>query len=167
MSETQSDAAPSAELHLELEKGYRFRVDMGEHFEPLMMDEPEPLGEASGPNASRVLGAAVGNCLSASLLYCLRRARIDVDRLHTDVEVYPVRNERGRLRIGSIRVRLHPELADVDGGRYDRCLSLFEDFCVVTDSVRHGIEVDVAVEPALPAGDAPRREVTPPAGDAG
>jgi len=28
-----------------------------------------------------------------------------------------------------------------------RCLELFEDFCVVTQSVRAGIAVDVAVEP--------------------
>jgi hypothetical protein len=28
-----------------------------------------------------------------------------------------------------------------------RCLELFEEFCVVTQSVRAGIEVDVVVEP--------------------
>lgn len=28
-----------------------------------------------------------------------------------------------------------------------RCLELFEGFCVVTQSVRRGIDVDVAVEP--------------------
>jgi hypothetical protein len=31
-----------------------------------------------------------------------------------------------------------------------RCLELFESFCTVTQSVRHGIEVTVAVEPRSP-----------------
>jgi hypothetical protein len=30
---------------------------------------------------------------------------------------------------------------------YDRCPELFEDFCVVTQSVRSGMNVEVAVEP--------------------
>ena len=38
------------------------------------MDEPEPMGENSGPNAGKVLAAAIGNCLTASLLFCLQKA---------------------------------------------------------------------------------------------
>ncbi|SRR5579875_15479 len=134
-------------VRLDLETGYRFRVDLGPEFPPLMMDEPQPLGAGSGPNASRVLGAAVGNCLSASLLYCLRRARIEVDGLHSEVQVVPERNSEGRLRIGSIRVQLHPTLQPGNEGRFARCLDLFENFCVVTESVRSGITVEVSVEP--------------------
>lgn len=148
MTESQSAATTteSAIVRLELEEGYRFHVDLGEEFAALEMDEPPPLGASSGPNASRVLGAAVGNCLSASLLYCLRRAHIDVKGLTTTVEVVPVRNEQGRLRIGQIRVELHPDVSQAAGGsRLERCLGLFEDFCVVTESVRNGIIVDAAV----------------------
>jgi organic hydroperoxide reductase OsmC/OhrA len=92
-----------------------------------------------------VLSAAVGNCLSESLLYCLRRARIEVTALRAEVEVTPTRNDRGRLRIGAIRVTLVPEVAPGAEGRYARCLELFEDFCVVTESVRGGIDVTVDV----------------------
>lgn len=141
----------TAVVHLELTGGYRFVVDMGDGRGSLVMDEPPPVGEGSGPNASAVLGAAVGNCLSASLLYCLRRAHLEVDSLEADVEVTPARDERGRLRISSIQVRLHPVVADGAGGRMERCLELFEDFCVVTESVRHGIPVDVRVDPAMPS----------------
>ena len=144
------ERAPTT-VRLELEEGYRFSVDLGEAFEPIHMDEPPPIGDGSGPSPAAVLGAAVGNCLSASLLYCLRRAHLDVEGLAADVQVTPARDERGRLRIGSIAVRLQPVLPPGSDGRMARCLELFEDFCVVTASVRGGIDVDVAVDP-VPAG---------------
>jgi organic hydroperoxide reductase OsmC/OhrA len=132
---------------LSLETGYRFRADFGEGMEPLHLDEPPPLGEASGPNASAVLAAAVGNCLSASLLFCLQRAHLEVEDLHAEVEVTSVRNPEGRLRIGSIDVVLRPTLEAESEKRFGRCVELFEDYCVVTASVRQGIDVSVRVEP--------------------
>jgi uncharacterized OsmC-like protein len=133
---------------LDLQDGYRFLVDFAQEGVPaLLMDEPEPLGDGAGPNAARVLAAAVGNCLSASALYCLRRARIDVQGLHCTVSGSLQRNEAGRMRLGGIRVLIEPVVAASEQPRMERCLELFEDFCVVTQSVRAGIDVDVAVEP--------------------
>jgi hypothetical protein len=70
-----------------------------------------------------------------------------------------VRNARGRLRIGSLHVTLAPEVAAAQRERMGRCLELFEDFCIVTESVRQGIPVTVvlASDPAdatAPAVDA-------------
>jgi uncharacterized OsmC-like protein len=135
-------------LTMELLDGYRFLVDFDQPgVAPMLIDEPEPLGDGDGPNAARVLAAAVGNCLSASALFCLRRARIDVHGMHTSVSASLARNDSGRLRLGGIRVRIVPVVDAAEQGRMRRCLELFEDFCVVTQSVRNGIEVDVAVEP--------------------
>jgi organic hydroperoxide reductase OsmC/OhrA len=116
---------------------------------PMLIDETAPLGWEEGPNPARLLGAAVGGCLGASLLFCLRKAHIEVADLRTTVEGTLVRNTRGRLRIGSLQVRLHPTVPEADRERMARCLGLFEDFCVVTESVRHGIDVGVDVEPTL------------------
>lgn len=111
------------------------------------MDEPPPLGEDHGPNAARLLAAAVGNCLSASALFCLRKARINVKGMRTTVQASLTRNDQRRLRIGGIQVKLQPEVHPEDKDRIGRCLELFEDFCVVTQSVRRGIDVKVEVEP--------------------
>jgi uncharacterized OsmC-like protein len=139
-----------------LQDGYRFLVDFQQEGVPsLLLDEPAPLGEGRGPNAARVLAAAVGNCLSASALFCLRKARVDVRGMRTSVQASLVRTERGRLRVGAIRVRIHPEIAVADLDRVGRCLALFEDYCVVTQSVRDGVEVAVEVEPAGADGAAP------------
>jgi organic hydroperoxide reductase OsmC/OhrA len=134
--------------------GYRFEVDFGdEGGTTLQMDEPEPIGDASGPNAARVLAGAIGNCLSASLLFCLEKSRIDVVDVHTTVTGTLVRNDRGRLRLGSLRVRLEPKVTTVAPPRLARCLEIFEDFCIVTQSVRDGLDVavDVAVDAPVEA----------------
>ena len=59
-----------------------------------------------------------------------------------------VRNERGRLRMGGLSVTLEPKVAPEDVSRMQRCLDIFEDFCVITQSVRQGLPVDVSVTPA-------------------
>jgi hypothetical protein len=76
----------------------------------------------------------------------LNRAHVPVGALTSEVEVELVRNEAKRLRIGRIDVTLHPEVSEarVD---FDKCLGDFEDFCVVTQSVRDGLDVRVKVEP--------------------
>lgn len=144
-----TDDTERAHLHLELQEGYRFSVDMGKGMARLVMDEPEPLGQGAGPNPSAVLGAAVADCLSASLLFCLRRAHIDVTGMTTDVEVVPVRNEAGRLRIGTVAVHVRPVLSAQGAARASRCHEIFEDYCVVTESVRAGIDVEVTVDPVV------------------
>lgn len=136
------------EVSLELQGGYRFLVDFHQDgVPPLLVDEPPPLGEGVGPGASRVLLAAIANCLSASALYCLRKARIEVQSMHTEATASLLRNEQGRLRIGHVDVRLEPAVAPEDEPRMRRCLDLFEDFCTVTQSVRGGIDIAVKVEP--------------------
>jgi organic hydroperoxide reductase OsmC/OhrA len=133
-------------ISLEQEHDYQFRVKFDwPGVTHLIVDEPEPLGAASGPNAARLVAAAVANCLSASLLFCMRKFKQSPGKLHAEVTGTLERNERGRLRIGGFDVSIH--LADEAGsiGHFDRCLQQFEDFCVVTDSIRQGIPVRVEV----------------------
>jgi uncharacterized OsmC-like protein len=137
------------EFNLTLTKGegFQFVTEFdGEKMAQLLLDEPAPLGEDEGPNAARVLGAAVGNCLSASLLFCLKRARVDVAGMRTEVRGHITRNEKGRFRIAGISARIVTEVPPEDQERIDRCLGVFEDFCIVSGSVRQGIEIDVEVE---------------------
>lgn len=154
ISETGSAVATTQEtegrfsLGLRLHHDYMQIADFGlDGVPPLVTDEPPPLGAGRGPNPARLLGSAVGSCLGASLLFCLRKAHVLVTDLRTTVQGTMVRNERGRLRVGSLHVTLAPTVADADLPRLRRCVELFEDFCVVTESVRAGIEVDVDVAP--------------------
>jgi uncharacterized OsmC-like protein len=112
----------------------------------ILLDEPEPLGHNRAPNAAALLGAAVGDCLAASLAFCLRKSRTLVDGLTANVATHITRNEQGRFRISGIDVELAADVAEADKTRLDRCQLLFEDFCIVTQSVRQGIPVNVAVK---------------------
>lgn len=144
-------AAMSDTFALSLERldGYRFRTTFeGTEVPDLVLDEPAPLGSGTGPNPARLLAAAVGDCLSASLLFCLQKSRVEVRGLRTRAEGTYVRNERNRLRIGELRVTIALDAPDADAERLRRCLEGFEDFCVVTASVRQGIDVHVAVTDA-------------------
>lgn len=141
-----SDQSSTFSAHLTHRGGYQFDVAFNEVEPTLHVDEMPPLGEGAGPNPARLLASAVGHCLSASFLYCVGRQRIAVSSMETAVEGTMVRNENGRLRIGELRVKLAPLFESAEQARIARCLDLFEDFCVVTQSVRQGISVSVDIE---------------------
>ena len=142
-----SDVAAEFSISLEQISDFEFRVKFdGLNHPHLLMDEPQPLGHDEGPNAARVLAAAIGNCLSASFLFCSRRAGLVVDKIHTDVRVQIVRNEAKRLRIGKVDVVIDPHLDEATADKAARCAGIFEDYCTVTQSIRHGIAVNVSVK---------------------
>lgn len=110
-------------------------------------ESPESGGSGEGPDASRLLAAAIGNCLSASLAFCLKKSRIELKDLKTKVEVKIARNEKGHLRVKQMKVKMHPEFKfSDDANRTERCKQIFQDYCIVTEAVRQGIPVEVNVE---------------------
>lgn len=140
---------PASEFTLQIEQvsGYDFRVRFDkERYADLHIDEPAPIGGDTAPNPVRILAAAIGDCLSASLVFCLQRRKVAVTGLRSEVHVQLVRNEDKRLRVGKIDVTIQPGAA-IPPDALQACLETFEDFCVVTQSVRTGIEVAVTVMP--------------------
>ncbi|HIJ17924.1 MAG TPA: OsmC family protein [Thermoplasmata archaeon] len=132
--------------HIRRKGGYRFEISFDEwDMGTVSMDEPVPLGEGSAPNASMMLSSAVGHCLSASLLFCLSKSRVEAEDIEADVETSLTRNDRGRWRIDGIKVIMKPTVKESDREKLRRCLTMFEDFCIVTASVREGIKVDVEI----------------------
>ncbi len=136
----------SIELSLEQVSDYEFRLRFDDTDAPdLLTDEPAPLGHGAGPNPSRLLLAAVANCLSASLLFSLRKFKNDPGKIAAHARATLARNEHGRWRVQRIEVELAMGAAAGSLEHLDRLLAQFEDFCVVTESVRQGIEVQVTV----------------------
>jgi len=138
---------PSFTVELEQQEGFEFRVRFDWPQAPeLVLDEPEPLGHRAGPNAARLVGAAVGNCLAASLVFCLKnKFRQNPGPVRAKATGRMERNAEGRYRIAGVDVELR--LAEKWGelAHQERCLEQFEDFCIVTQSIRAGIPVAVRV----------------------
>ncbi len=135
-------------VNVEQSDAFQFLVTFDHEGMPqLLTDEMPPVGLAKGPNPARLLAAAVANCLAASFVFCLKKAHVEPQRVAAVVEGELVRNERGRMRIRELRVRLEPTLDEGDLPRITRCTEIFEDFCIVTESVRDGIDVLVELNP--------------------
>lgn len=111
----------------------------------MVTDEPPPLGGGSGPDLARLLGTAVANCLVASLLFALRKFKNRAEPVRAVASVQMARNAQNRLRIASIGVDITLGVSAADLRSLDRVLGQFEDFCIVTQSVRPTIAVDVRV----------------------
>jgi uncharacterized OsmC-like protein len=142
----------SHRVSIELTKGYQFlaRFEDVKGTPTLLCDEPPPIGDGEGPNPAAVLGAAVGNCLAASLAFCLRKAHLEPIHLNATVTTHVARNEHGRFRIAGIDVELAPELGPQSANQ-KRCEELFEDFCTVTASIRRGIPISVSLRDSAQA----------------
>ncbi|MGM0480332.1 MAG: OsmC family protein [Pseudomonadota bacterium] len=130
-------------LSLELINDYKFTVDFG-GFGELITDEPKPAGGGEGPNPSRMLAASVANCLAASLLFALRKYDNDPGKVTADIEGQVERVE-GRWRVTEIEVKLYLGKQQDCFEQLQTALDSFEDFCVVTQSVRNGVDVKVDV----------------------
>jgi organic hydroperoxide reductase OsmC/OhrA len=137
-------------IELVQQADFRFEVHFDSAAVPVLItDEAPPLGQDAGPNPSRLLLLAVANCLSASLLFALRKFKAEPGQLRTSATASLVRNEQNRLRVKRLQVDLHLGVEGAAIKSLDRALAQFEDFCVVTQSVRAAIPVDVRVFDSL------------------
>jgi len=139
-------ADSSFTIELQQLSDYRFEVHFDHPAVPaLLTDEAAPLGSDAGPSPSRMLATAVANCLSASLLFALRKFKNEPGSIRTLATTTVARNESNRLRVKHIAVDIHLGRPGSEFAQLDRILAQFEDFCVVTQSVRAAIPVDVRV----------------------
>jgi len=132
-------------IELVQQQDYRFEVAFGGDVPALVADEPAPLGSGLGPSPVQLLCAAVGNCLSDSLLFALRKFKQAPEPLRTTVVAEVGRNAEGRLRVLRMDATLRLGVPASQLQHLDRVLSQFESYCTVTQSVGQGIPVGLTV----------------------
>ena len=136
-----------ASVHVQLlqKQDYQFDIHFGLGIPTLMGDEPVPLGAGQGPSPVQLLAAAVGNCLSDSLLFALRKFKQAPDPLRCDVHAEVGRNSEGRMRVLGLNAVLTLGVPAASLQHLDRVLDQFEAFCTVTQSVGQGIPIGIEV----------------------
>jgi len=136
---------PLVTVRLNQRHDYQFDNRFGGDVPLLLADEPPPLGQGAGPSPVQLLCAAVGNCLTASLLFSLRKYKAQPEPLACEVEAEVGRSADKRLRVLAMTARLTLGVPAEAVEHLERVLGSFEDFCTVTGSVRAAIPVTVQV----------------------
>jgi len=132
-------------VHLTQKHDYQFNVSFDSGAPSVQGDEPPPMGQGTGPSPVEFLAAAVGNCLSDSLLFALRKFKQAPEPIQCDVAAEVGRNAEGRVRVLSIHAKLTLGVPAAALEHLDRVLSQFEAFCTVTQSVGQGIPITLDV----------------------
>ncbi|HSI50329.1 MAG TPA: OsmC family protein [Ideonella sp.] len=124
---------------------YRFEIGFGDEVPAIIGDEPPPLGSSTGPSPVQLLAAAVGNCLSDSLLFALRKFKQSPEPLSCELQAHVGRNAQGRNRVMRMQATLTLGVPAASLEHLDRVLATFEQFCTVTQSVAPAIPVQLIV----------------------
>ncbi len=132
-------------VRLTQRRDYQFDNQFGTEVPALLADEPAPLGQGAGPSPVQLLAAAVGNCLSASLLFSLRKLGQNAEPLACEVQARVGRTADKHLRVLGLQARLTLGVPAEAVDHLARLLGSFEDYCTVTASVRAAIPVAVQV----------------------
>ena len=137
--------AQAVTVNLKQDKDFRFAIHFADGIPVLYGDEAPPLGNGTGPNPAQLLAAAVGNCMSDSLLFAIRKFKQHPEPIQTTVTATIDRNAENRMRVQNISVKLTLGVAATGLAHLDRALEQFEEFCTVGQSVSQGIPVTIEV----------------------
>lgn len=132
-------------VHLQQLADYRFETTFDPGMPTVISDEPAPLGTGLGPSPVQLLCAAIGNCLSDSLLFAFRKFKQVPEPIDCQVQASVGRNAAGRVRVLKIDATLKLGVAAYQLENVKRVLSQFEGFCTVTQSVGQGIPIHTRV----------------------
>ncbi|RII84485.1 OsmC family protein [Neopusillimonas maritima] len=138
----------SVTVQLKQKKDFQFEINFGNSLPTILGDEPPPIGEGKGPSPAQFLAAAVGNCLSDSLFFAIKKYNGNPEPIECDVTATIGRNEQGRLRITHMHAAIQLGAAAEDLSHLERVLTQFEAFCTVTQSVGQGIPIDISITDA-------------------
>lgn len=146
MASSEDEDKKEFTLDIERIEDYKFKVKFDkESMDELITDESGDIGGEEGPNPSRLLAASTLNCLMASLTLCLEKRRVKIKSLEGKIRA-KIERVKGRLRVTELDATIQPEIDTEDEEKLDKCKEIFENYCVVTQSVRNGIDVNVNLD---------------------
>jgi uncharacterized OsmC-like protein len=132
-------------VELEHRGRYSFTARFVSEEGSLEMDEPAPLGPGGGPEGVSLLAGAAGYCMSASLVFCMRKVRVEPRDMRVRSVAHLRRVERRLRRVSGLEIDIHVDVDDGARSAFERCLRHFAEFCIVTESIRGAFPITIRV----------------------
>jgi uncharacterized OsmC-like protein len=133
-----------SEVSISLEEEMIFKCDFGQvKMKDLFIDEQHKKSqEKIGPNPSKLLALSLLGCMSASFAFCLQKRDFSLSDFKGKALIKSKRNAKGFWRIKEIKLELYPKIDTPKmRERADQCQKFFEQFCIISESIRDGIEI--------------------------
>ncbi|MFX1476783.1 MAG: OsmC family protein [Promethearchaeota archaeon] len=136
-------------VSLKQEEEMIFKCDFGEiKGDSLYIDEKhDKNSEKIGPSPAKLLALSVLGCLTASFSFCLKKKEFSLLDLRGQAEVSIARNDKHLWRVKKIDVKISPKIDTPElRKRADQCAKFFEQYCIISESLRNGIEVNLELD---------------------
>ncbi len=137
-----------SEVGIRLEEEMIFKCDLGQiKMNNLFIDEQhKKTKDKIGPNPSKLLALSVLGCMAASFAFCLQKKNFSLPHFDGKAVITSNRNEKGFWRVKKIDIILNPEIKNPEMlKRVDQCKKFFEQFCIISESIREGIEINTTI----------------------
>jgi len=134
-----------SEVGIRLEEEMIFKCDLGQiKMENLFIDEQHKKSKDKiGPNPSKLLALSVLGCMAASFAVCLQKKNFLLSDFEAKAVITSIRNEKGFWRLKKIDIKLNPKIDNPKmHKRVNQCKKIFEQFCIISESLREGIEIN-------------------------
>jgi len=131
---------------IKLTENMIYKCDLGQiNMDDLFIDETrKKRTDRIGPSPTKLLALSILGCLAACFEFCLQKKGFTLSDLDGRAEVTFARNEKNIWRIKKINVEFLPKIDNPEMRKsVAQCKRLFEQYCIITESLRKGIEIDV------------------------
>jgi uncharacterized OsmC-like protein len=134
-----------SEVGIRLEEEMIFKCDLGQlTMNNLFIDEQNKKSKDKiGPNPSKLLALSILGCLAASYAFCLQKRNFSLSEFEGKAFITSKRNEKGLWRIKKIDIKLTPKIDNpIMHNRADQCQKIFKQYCIISESLKEGIEIN-------------------------
>lgn len=138
-----------SEVGIKLEDEMIFKCDLGKiQMNDLFIDEYNKRSiNKVGPNPSKLLALSVLGCLAGSLTFCLKKKKSSLSDIKGNAIITSMKNEDGFWRLKKIDITLNPRIDNSEMRKsMDQCQKSFEQFCIISESLREGIDININID---------------------
>jgi putative redox protein len=134
-------------ITLNYQRNQQFKAT-ARHFNDVIIDEPESFhGDDQGPSPIEYFLIGTGSCIASSLIFCLNKNNVKFSNYEAIVEgklkhIGP----KLLLKLVKISIQIKFNIDDLTSKeKAEYCKSIFQNHCPLSDSIMHGIPIELHI----------------------